>query len=150
MPERTPVNRGLRHLGGLAAGFMAAVVVACSGMGEPAGPVESAPTASPTHAGTTQTGMAALSPTATSKPSAVQAPSPGVDYDSTENMFRLFSGPGHDPDNTRQAISLAVVNNVIFKMPRSFGRTSRTICSRATGSSACPSTETTGRIRCAS
>ena len=55
--------------------------------------------------------MAALSPTATSKPSAVQAPSSGVDYDSTENMFRLSSGPGHDPDNTRQAISLAVANN---------------------------------------
>ena len=98
---------------------MAAVAVACSGMGEPAGPVERAPTTSPTHAATTQTGtagptqvaMAALSQTATSKPSAVQAPSSGVDYDSTENMFRLFSGPGHDPDNTRQAISLAVANN---------------------------------------
>ena len=30
------MNRGLRHLGWLAAGFMAAVAVACSGMGEPA------------------------------------------------------------------------------------------------------------------
>ena len=69
------MNRGLLHLGGLAAGFMAAVAVACSGMGEPAGPVESTPTASPTHAATTQTGTAALTPMATSKPSAVQAPS---------------------------------------------------------------------------
>ena len=111
MLGRTPVNRGLRHFGWLAAGFMAAVAVACSGMGEPAGPVESAPTASPTQVATTQTGTAALTPTATSKPSAVQAPSSGMDYDSTENMFWLFSGPGHDPDNTRQAISLAVANN---------------------------------------
>ena len=111
MLGRTPVNRGLRHFGWLAAGFMAAVAVACSGMGEPAGPVESAPTASPTHAATTQTGTAALTPIATSEPSAVQSPSSGVDYDSTENMFRLSSGPGHDPDNTRQAISLAVANN---------------------------------------
>ena len=105
------MNRGLRHLGWLAAGFMAAVAVACSGMGEPARPVESAPAASPTQAAPTQTGTAAPTPIATSKPSAVQAPSSGMDYDSTENMFRLFSGPGHDPDNTRQAISLAVANN---------------------------------------
>ena len=33
-----------------------------------------------------------------------------ADYDSTENMFRLFSGRDHSPDDTLEAISLAVAN----------------------------------------
>ena len=32
-------------------------------------------------------------------------------YDSTENMFRLFSGREHSPDETLQAITLAIANN---------------------------------------
>ena len=109
MLGRTPVNRGLRHFGWLAAGFMAAVAVACSGMGEPAGPVESAQVETATAASPSETATAGATPTP--KIPEVTAPSSGVDYDSTENMFRLFSGPGHDPDATRQAISLAVANN---------------------------------------
>ena len=31
-------------------------------------------------------------------------------YDSTENMFRLFSGSDHSPDDTMEAIALAVAN----------------------------------------
>ena len=35
---------------------------------------------------------------------------PGVGYDSRGNMFRLFSGAGHDSEDTLEAIELAVVN----------------------------------------
>ena len=34
-----------------------------------------------------------------------------ADYDSTENMFRLFSGREHSPDDTLEAITLAIANN---------------------------------------
>ena len=39
------------------------------------------------------------------------APTITTGYDSTENMFRLFSGRGHDPDDSHEAISLAIANN---------------------------------------
>ena len=38
------------------------------------------------------------------------APGAGTDYESSENMFRLFSGEGHDPDDSFLAIELAVAN----------------------------------------
>ena len=78
--EVTPVSSLLRHFGALAAGFIATVAMACSGMDEPTVPIESAPTIT-------------------------------TGYDSTENMFRLFSGRGHEPDDSHEAISLAVANN---------------------------------------
>ena len=68
---------------------MATVTVACSGIEETTVPAEEALTASPTQ-----------TPTAT--------PIPATDYDSTENMFRLFSGRDHDPFDTHEAIALAI------------------------------------------
>ena len=110
------MSRLLRHFGVLPVGLIAALAVACSGTGEPTGPVESAPTASPT-----QTATAA--PTQT----AAAAPTPAKDYDSTENMFRLFSGRGYIPNDAREAITLAAANNdksmvpVMIEMLRFFG-----------------------------
>ena len=110
------MSRLLRHFGVLPVGLIAAVAVACSGTGEPTGTVESAPTASPT-----QTATAA--PTQT----AAAAPTPVKDYDSAENMFRLFSGRGYIPNDAREAITLAIANNdksmvpVMIEMLRFFG-----------------------------
>ena len=64
---------------------------------------------SPTQTGTPeQTTVATPTPT---EPTATQPSTPTADYDSTENMFRLFSGFDHDPDDTRKAVALAVANN---------------------------------------
>ena len=55
------------------------------------------------------------------------APTITTGYDSTENMFRLFSGRGHDPDDSHEAISLAIANNdksmvpLLIEMLRFFG-----------------------------
>ena len=55
------------------------------------------------------------------------APTITTGYDSTENMFRLFSGRGHNPDDSREAISLAITNNdksmvpAMIEMLRFFG-----------------------------
>ena len=134
---RTPVTGFLRHLGALAACLIAFVALACSGMEEPTGTVESVPTASPvqaTIAALTPTQTATAAPTATPlaavSPAPIATPPPTpvatptqpqltatqpstatADYDSTENMFRLFSGLDHNPDDTRQAVALAVINN---------------------------------------
>ena len=105
------MSRALRYLGWLATGVITAVAVACSGMGEPAGLVESAQAETSTAASTAETATAGATPTPTPKTPEVPAPASATDYESTENMFRLFSGPGHDPDTTRQAISLAVANS---------------------------------------
>jgi hypothetical protein len=107
-----------------AVGLMAAVAVACSGTDE--APV---PTAAPTQAATVAPAPTEA-PTATAAPAPTEAPAPAAmptqsqsaatstaalgptdDYDSTENMFRLFSGRDHSPDDTLDAISLAVANN---------------------------------------
>ena len=111
------MSRLLRHFGVLAAGILVAVAVACSGTEKPTGPVESAPTASPAQIATaTKTPTETPEPTplltpTRPEPTTAQAPTPATDYDSTENMFRLFSGLDHNPDNTREAITLAVANN---------------------------------------
>ena len=102
------MSKLLRHFGLLVAGFMAAIVVACSVMEEPTAPMEGAPTASPTQ-----------TPTASQ--------TPATDYDSTENMFRLFSGLNHNLDDSQEAITLAIANNdksmvpVMIEMLRFFG-----------------------------
>ncbi len=104
------------------AGSVAAVAMACSGVGEPTGPASSAPTASPTQTALTQTVTAeptytppTAAPTQTATTPGVtpktQLPISATGYDSTQNMFRMFSGPGHNPDEARQAISLAIANN---------------------------------------
>ena len=127
----------LRHFGALAAGFIVAGAVACSGTGEPTGPGEIAPTASSTQTATAAPTLTeALEPTAavtpsqpdlTPEPTAAQAPTPTTDYDSTENMYRLFSGRDHSPDETHEAITLAVANNdksmvpLLIEMLRFFG-----------------------------
>ena len=127
--EETHVSRLFSHFVALVAGLIAAVAVGCSGMGEPTGPVESTPEASPTQAATasstqattatstqtvtTQTATATSTQTAAASPTqtGTTTPTPATGYDSTQNMFRMFSGPGHNPDEARQAISLAVANN---------------------------------------
>ena len=51
---------------------------------------------------------------------------PGTDYDSSLNMYRLFSGQNHNPDDSLEAIELAVVNKdksmvpVLIEMLRFF------------------------------
>ena len=127
------MSRLLRHFGALATGIIVSFAVACSGIGEPTGPGESAPTVSPT-----QTPTAAPTPTETPEltaavtptqpePTAAQAPTPATDYDSNENMYRLFSGRDHSPEETREAITLAVANNdksmvpLLIEMLRFFG-----------------------------
>ncbi len=105
----------------LAVGLIAAVAVACSGTGDAPVPTASAPTAAPTQAATaapTPTEAPAPTPIPTPTPSqpeptatAAQELAPSEDYDSTENMFRLFSGREHSPDDTLQAITLAIANN---------------------------------------
>ena len=115
------MSRLLRHfralVRALAIGFVVAGASACSGTGEPTGPGESAPTASPTQTAT-QTATAAATPTETPEPTptlttptqpevnAAAGPTPATDYDSTENMFRFFSGQGYNPDDTHHAIAL--------------------------------------------
>ena len=126
------MSKLLRHLGLLVAGFTAVVVVACTATGEPAGPTEGAPTASPTQATTaspTQTPVTL--PTQTSATSPTQTPTaiqlPATAYDSTENMFRFYSGLDYDFDDTREAITLAIANNdksmvpVMIEMLRFWG-----------------------------
>ena len=110
------MSRLLRHFGVLATGFIVAVAVACSGAEEPTGPVDSAPTVSPTQPATaTKTPTETPEPTPVltptrPEPTTAQAPTPATDYDSTENMFRLFSGRDHNPDDTHEAITLAIAN----------------------------------------
>ena len=127
------MSRLLRHVGALATGIIVSFAVACSGTGEPTGPGESAPTDSPT-----QTTTAAPTPTETpeltaaatpTQPemTAAQASTPATDYDPNENMYRLFSGRDHSPEETREAITLAVANNdksmvpLLIEMLRFFG-----------------------------
>ena len=104
---------------GLAVGLIAALAVACSGTGDALEPTASAPTAAPTQAATVApvpTEAPAPTPTTAApqpQPTATAAPQPTpmADYDSTENMFRLFSGRDHTPDDTLAAIMLATDNN---------------------------------------
>ena len=137
MPGRTPVSRLIRHFGVLATGIIVSFAVACSGTGEPTGPGESAPTASPTQTATSAPTLTeTLEPTAavtpsqldlTAEPTAAQAPTPATGYDSNENMYRLFSGRDQNPDDTQEAITLAVANNdksmvpLLIEMLRFFG-----------------------------
>ena len=109
------MSRLLRLFGALAAASLAVVAVACSGVEEPAAPVESASTVSPTQ-------IAPVAPTP-----ATAAPTPTEDYDSTKNMFLLNSGGEYDAINSHEAVRLAVANNdksmvpVMIEMLRFFG-----------------------------
>ena len=98
----------------LAVGLIAALAVACSGTGDAPEPTVSAPPTvtvapAPTETPAPTPTMAAFQPQPTA--TAVQQPTPMADYDSTENMFRLFSGREHSPDDTLEAITLAIANN---------------------------------------
>ena len=127
----------LHRFGAPAAVLLAAVVLACSGREEPTVPGERASTTSPTQTATT-----APVPTETMEPTAAATPiQPGVTpsltpaltptpetgYDSTENMYLLFSGRDQEPDDTQEAIRLAVANNdksmvpLLIEMLRFFG-----------------------------
>ena len=120
------MNRLSYGLAAVAVGLIAAAAVACSGTGdapEPttiAPPTTEAPTATaapaPTEAPAPTPTKAAPAPAEAPAPTptaatAVQQPTPMSDYDSTENMFRLFSGREHSPDETLTAITLAIANN---------------------------------------
>ena len=94
-------------------GFLAALALACSGTAEPTAPV-----------GTTPERPAE----ATGGPdSSAATPIPDGEYDPTQNMYRLFSGEGHNPNDTLEAIGLAVTNEdrsmvpVMIEMLRFFG-----------------------------
>ena len=136
------VSRLLRFFVMLLVGVVAAVVLACSGIGETPALEESAP-----KAPATQIAMAAPASTATAEPTAAPtssatprptpvatpsrpeptpavtpsqpapretaAPTPemGTDYDSSENMYRLFSGRDHNPDDSLEAIAFSIANN---------------------------------------
>ena len=111
------MNRLSYGLAAVAVGLIGALAVACSGTGDAPEPTASAPTAAPTEAATVApVPTEAPAPTATTEPptpepTATAAPAPTRDYDSTENMFRLFSGRDHSPDDTLAAIMLATDNN---------------------------------------
>lgn len=105
-----------RQIAAAAALLLAALAVGCSSAEGPEGPVPSGPTpqapqtaaATPTTAPVTPTESAAA-------------------YDSSENMYRIFSGRGHDLEESREAIALAVANGdrslvpVMIEMLRFFG-----------------------------
>ena len=113
-------SRYLRIFAALAVALLMTVAVACSGTGDEPEPTASVPTAAPTQAATVAPAPTeAPAPTATTAPpptaeptaTAATAAAPTAAYDSTENMFLLFSGRDHSPDDTLEAISLAVANN---------------------------------------
>ena len=120
------VTKVIRLIAAVGVVLVMAVVVGCGSGGEPAGGAESTGTTSPTQTAgagltaspTTSEAERGEEPTATGglplatteRPAFANSPVPTADYDSTENMFRLFSGPMHDPEETRQAISLAAAH----------------------------------------
>ena len=79
-------------------------------------------TVTPTPTATSTTTSSRLEPEKTAEPT--RAPDP--DYDSTENMYLLFSGVGHDGDDSLEAIESATVNRdksmvpVLIEMLRFF------------------------------
>ena len=126
----TPVSKIVRSFAAVAAGLVVAAIMACGSGEEPLAEAEATATASPAETaattttpstpeaeeggGPSPTGILPLGTaeqlTAADELEGVGPPAPTVDYDSTENMFRLFSGPMHDPELTRQAISLAAAH----------------------------------------
>ncbi len=96
---------------------MAAVAVACSGE-EPFPEIEVTPTAVPAEAAV---------PVPAAPTAEASAPEPAGPYDSTENMYRLFSGFGSQPAKSHEALELAVANSdksmvpVMIEMLRFFG-----------------------------
>ena len=111
----------MRRFGALAAALLlTAVVVACSDTEEPAS-VETTPTPVPAQPAADGT------PVPTPEAAGASTLAPSADYNSTDNMYLFFSGRGHPPDDTLQAIELAVANNdksmvpVIIEMLRFFG-----------------------------
>lgn len=112
------MSRLLRRIPVLAVAVLAAVTVACSGMEQAEGPVESPPTVTPAQTAPTPAGSAE---------EAAVAAAPTAGYNSTDNMYLLYSGRGHPPDDSLQAIELAVANKdksmvpVIIEMLRFFG-----------------------------
>ncbi len=102
------MSRLMRHFGALATGLIAAASLACSGLEEPVGTADSAPAAAATQA-------------------AAAGPASATDYDSIANMYLFYSGRGHDPSESQEAVALAVANNdksmvpVMIEMLRYFG-----------------------------
>ena len=99
-----------------AAALLAALAVGCSSAEEPAGPVPSGPTPQP-----------AQTAAATATPAAATPTEVAAAYDSSENMYRLFSGRGYDPALSSEALALAVANSdksmvpVMIEMLRFYG-----------------------------
>ena len=119
------MNRLLSKLGAAAAVSVVVVALACSGPEEPTEPSQGGTTPSPAQTVTSariptatseptvtpsQPGLTAT-PTPTEMPGLTVSPTTKAGYDSTENMYRMFSGRGHNSDDTREAIRLAVSND---------------------------------------
>ena len=101
------MSKLLRHFGLLMAGVIAAIVMACS-VEEPTAPTEVAPTASPAG---TPSASPAQTPTASPNQTPTTSQTSAIGYDSTDNMFQLFSGLDPHYDDSLEAITLAVANN---------------------------------------
>lgn len=113
---------GRLHLGALAALAMAVLAVACSGTEQAPASVESTSAVEPAQ-------RATPAPPAPADPPSDATPAPPASsgYDSTDNMYLLYSGRGHPPDDSLEAIRLAVANNdrsmvpVMIEMLRFYG-----------------------------
>ena len=108
------MSRLAPHIALAAAALLALLAVGCSSTEEPTGPAPSGPTPQPAQTAT----VAPATATPTATPAA---------YDSSRNMLRLFSGRGHDLEESRAALALAVANDdrslvpVMIEMLRFFG-----------------------------
>ena len=102
---RSFVSRIFWAFGVLAVGLAAAVSVGCSaGEGTPDESTAVTPSVVESRAGR----AAGATPTETRAPAVTTAL--GAGYDSSENMFRLFSGRDQESADTLEAIELAVAN----------------------------------------
>ena len=105
-----------RQIAAAAVLLLATLAVGCSSAEEPTEPLPSGPTPQPAQ-------TAAPTPT----PAVATPTEPAAAYDSSENMYRLFSGRGHDLEESREALALAVANSdrslvpVMIEMLRFFG-----------------------------
>ena len=126
------MSRLLRHVGALAAGINGGWLPWLARVRESRPDRSGSPptasqtlTVAPTPTKTPEL-TAAVTPTQPEL-TAAQASTPATDYDSNENMYRLFSGRDHSPEETREAITLAVANNdksmvpLLIEMLRFFG-----------------------------
>ena len=103
-PQVDSVERGaalsktLRRAGLLAAAVVAALLLACTAAEEATTPAAGDPTDSPSGA-------------TIAAPDQATTQTPDSGYNSTENMFLLYSRRNHNPVESHEAIELAIANN---------------------------------------